>query len=350
MNQQYDVLSFGEAMVRFTAPDHMRLGQSDNMSLAVTAAELSVAVNIATLGLKTAWVSKLVDTWSGQYILGKGRSRAVDMSNVVMVPFDGVGRTRNGLSFIEVGIGPRASRMVYDRGHSAISKIQPGDIDWEELMPKTKWFHTTGITTALSDTLAAEVVTAMKAAKKHGVKISMDLNYRSTLWSKEKAQQVIKTVLPYIDVLIGNEEDFETCLGIKAEGTSQNFSKINPESYRSVAEKAMAMYPNVELVATTLRDAKTGLLNDWQTAMLYKGGFYISRKYENLEIEDRIGGGDSFASAMIYGCIMEKEPQEMIDFAAAYSALCHGFLGDWNWATKEEAEGVMKGGSARVKR
>ena len=350
MDKQYDVMSFGEAMVRFTAPDHARLEQANSLQLAVSAAELSVAVNTSRLGLKTAWVSKLVDTWSGRYIIGKAREQGVDMSHVVLVPYDGIGRIRNGFAFIEVGIGPRASRMVYDRGHSAISQIKSGDMNWDELLPKTKWFHTTGITTALSDGLAEEAVAALKAAKKYGVKTSLDLNFRSTLWKVEKAQKVFKNVLPYIDVLLGNEEDFETCLGIKADGTSDNFSAINPQSYENVAKKAMEQYPGIEMVATTLRDAKTGLLNDWQTAMLYKGNFYVSRKYENMEIQDRIGGGDSFASALIYGCIVNKQPQEMIDFAGAYSALCHGFMGDWNWATKEEAESVMKGGSARVKR
>ena len=350
MDKKYDVMSFGEAMVRFTAPDHMRLEQASNLQMAVSAAELSVAVNTSKLGLKTTWISKLVNTWSGQYVLGKGREHGVDMSNIVMVPYDGIGGIRNGFAFIEVGIGPRASRMLYDRGHSAISYIKPGDIKWDDLLSKTKWFHTTGITTALSDALAEETLTAVKAAKRNKVKTSLDLNFRSTLWSADKAQKVLKNILPYIDVLIGNEEDFETCLGIKADGASKNFSKIDPQSYEGVAKKAMQMYPGIELVGTTLRDAKTGLLNDWQTAMLYKGQFFTSRKYENLEIVDRIGGGDSFASALIYGCITEKEPQELIDFAAAYSALCHGFSGDWNWATKEEAENVMKGGNARVKR
>lgn len=337
-------------MVRLTAQDHMRLEQASSLDISVSAAELSVAVNTSRLGLKTAWVSKLVNTWSGRYIIGKAREHGVDMSNVVMVPYDGIGKTRNGLAFIEVGIGPRASKMIYDRGHSAISQVRPKDINWEELIPKTKWFHTTGITTALSDNLAEEVLAALKTAKKYGIKTSMDLNYRSTLWKPEKAQSVLKDTLPYIDVLLGNEEDFETCLGIKADGTSSDFSKIDPLSYKNVAEKAMKLYPEIGLVATTLRDAKTGLLNDWQTAMLWKGDFYVSRKFENLEIQDRIGGGDSFSSALIYGCLTNKEPQEMIDFAASYSALCHGFKGDWNWAYKEEAERVMKGGSARVQR
>jgi 2-dehydro-3-deoxygluconokinase len=160
----------------------------------------------------------------------------------------------------------------------------------------------------------------------------------------------MKSVIPLIDVLIGNEEDFEKMLGIKAEGVSNNYSKINPENYKFVAEKIIQSYPNIEIVGTTLRDAKTGLLNDWQTVMLCHGDFYISKKYDDLEIVDRTGGGDSFASALIYCIMKEKEPREAIEFSAAYSALCHGFLGDWNWATEIEVESVMRGGSARVKR
>lgn len=349
-DKKYDVLSFGEAMVRLTAPDHERLEQANFLNLAISAAELSVAVNISNLGLRTSWISKLVDTWSGRYIIERARGQGVDMSNVITVPFDGVGWTRNGLCFIEIGIGPRASRMLYDRGYSAISKIQPGEIEWEKIMSQTSWFHTTGISTALSENVANEVIVALKIAKKFRVKTSFDLNFRSTLWNSEKAKEVIKQVMPYIDVLIGNEEDFEKCLGITAEGTTENYSNINPLGYEAVARKLIQAYPNIELVGTTLRNAKTALLNDWQTAILYKGKYYLSRKYENLEIMDRIGGGDSFASALIYCCIVGKEAQEIIDFSAAYSALCHGFMGDWNWATREEAENVMKGGSARIKR
>ena len=350
MKKQYDLMTFGEAMVRFTAPEYMRLEQSNALNLAITGAELSVAVNNAKLGLKTAWVSKLVDTWSGKYMLDKARGQGVDLSNCIWVPYDGTGRVRNALSFIEVGIGPRASRMLYDRGHSAISMVDQDEFDWDALMDKTGWFHTTGITTALSDALVDQVIKAFKAANKKGVTVSFDLNFRSTLWDSAKAQTVLKDVIPYVNVLIGNEEDFEKCLGIKAEGTTENFSKISPKSYEKVARKAMEMYPGVKIVATTLRDARTGLLNDWQAAMVYGERFYISKKYEGLEIVDRIGGGDSFASALIYCFTGEKHPQEIIDFSAAYSALCHGFMGDWNWATKQEAESAMKGGSARVKR
>jgi len=316
--------------------------------MAIAAAELNVMVNLSRLGLKTAWISKLVDIWSGQYILNKAREHGVDVSNVILTPFDGMGRVRNGLCFLEIGVGPRPSKQIYDRGHSAISMINAGDINWEAILPQTRWFHTTGITTAISENAANETISALEVAKKLKVKTSFDLNFRSTLWSADKAQEVMKSVIPLIDVLIGNEEDFEKMLGIKAEGVSSNYSKINPENYKFVAEKVISSYPNIEVIGTTLRDAKTGLLNDWQTVMLYHKDFYISKKYENLEIVDRTGGGDSFASALIYCIMKDKAPQEAIEFSAAYSALCHGFLGDWNWATIKEVENVMKGGSARV--
>jgi 2-dehydro-3-deoxygluconokinase len=348
--KKYDIVGFGEAMVRLTAPDHARLEQASHLHIAIAAAELNVTVNTSRLGLKTAWVSKLVDIWSGQYIINKGREHGVDMSGVKLLPFDGKGTVRNGLCYLEVGIGPRASKQIYDRAHSAISQIKPGDLDWESILSQTKWFHTTGITTAISESAANEAVTSLKIAKKLGVTTSFDLNFRSTLWSSEKAKETMKKVMPYVDVIIGNEEDFEKMLGIKADGASEHYSELDPENYKTVAAKVVKEYPNVQVVGTTLRNAKTALLNDWQTVMLYKGEFFKSRKYENLEVWDRTGGGDSFASALI-ACMLEgRAPQEAIEFSAAYSALCHGFLGDWNWATRAEAEKVMKGGSARVVR
>jgi len=347
-DKKFDLLGFGEAMVRLTAPDHQRLEQSSHLHIAIAAAELNCSVNVSRLGLKTAWVSKLVDIWSGQYIINKGREHGVDMSGVKLLPFDGKGTVRNGLCYLEVGIGPRASKQIYDRAHSAISRIQPGDINWEETLKHTRWFHTTGITTAISDNAAAEAVTSLKMAKKLGVTTSFDLNFRSTLWTSDKAKVVMKEVMPYVDVIIGNEEDFEKMLGIKADGGTEAYADLDPEKYKIVANKVTELYPNVQAVGTTLRHVKTALLNDWQTVMLYKGGFYVSRKYENLEVWDRTGGGDSFASALICSMLEGRDPQETIEFSAAYSALCHGFMGDWNWATRDEAEKVMKGGSARV--
>ena len=348
MAKQFDMLGFGEAMVRFSPMHHLRLEQAAELRLAIAAAELNVAVNVSHLGLKTKWVSKMVDTWSGHYVINNGRAHGVDMNDVHLVPFDGRGNVRNGLCFVEIGVGPRPNRQIYDRGHSAINTVEEGEFDWKALLSQTRWYHNTGITTALSEVAIREVVTSMKAAKEVGVTNSFDLNFRSTLWGAEAAQKVMKDVMPYVDVIIGNEEDFEKMLGIKADRTGDGYSKLDPESYRAVAEKVCAKYPNVRAVGTTLREAKTGLLNDWQTVMLYEGGFYTSRKYDDLEIVDRTGGGDSFASAIIYSMLTDQDPQYAIDLAGGYSALCHGYFGDWNWATKEEAERAAQGGAARV--
>ena len=353
---KYDFMSFGEPNIRLTPPGHDRLGQSESLQLGIAAAELNCCVNISNMSierllptLKTAYVTKLVDNWTGQYIVNRARMYGVDMSNVVVEPFDKIGRTRNGLAFIEVGIGPRPSYQIYDRGHSALSKIQPGDIDWKKVLD-TRWFHTTGIVTALGEHTATEVVAALKAAKENGATTSYDLNYRSTLWSKEAAREAASAIMPYVDVILGNEEDFDTMLGIRAEGTDANFSSIDPESYRKVAEKVMETYPHIQAVGTSLREVKTACLNNWQTCVMTKNGFFVSRKYEDIEILDRVGGGDSFASALIWGFLEGHGEQEIIDYAAAYSALCHTIRNDWNLVTREEAYALARGGSARVKR
>lgn len=353
---KYDFMSFGEPNIRMTPPNHDRLGQAEELHLGIAAAELNCCVNISNLSverllpkLKTAYVTKLVDNWTGSYIVKHARMHGVDMSNVVVEPFDKIGRTRNGLAFVEVGIGPRASYQIYDRGHTALSKIQPGDIDWKNILD-TRWFHTTGIVTALGEHTATEVLAALKAAKENGATTSYDLNYRSTLWSKEDARAAAETLMPYIDVILGNEEDFDTMLGIKADNTDENFSSIDPQSYRKVAEKVMEKYPHVRAVGTSLREVKTALLNNWQGCMMTKNGFFVSRKYENIEINDRVGGGDSFASGMIWSMLEGRDEQNTIDFATAYSALCHTIRNDWNLVTREEAEALAGGGSARVKR
>ena len=352
MAERFDLVGFGEAMVRFNPPEHIRLEQAQYLNLAIAAAELNVCVNTSTLGIRTKWVSKLCDTWSGKYIINKGREHNVNMDDVIVEQYDGSGRkARNGLCFIEIGIGPRASRQIYDRGHSAISQIREGEIDWKKVFENAGWFHTTGITCAISPQGAAEAVRSLKIAKECGLTTSFDLNFRSTLWTPAQAQEAMAKAMPYIDVLIGNEEDFETMLGIKADETTQTYSKLDPMNYKAVAQKVCQRYPNVKTVGTTLREVKTATVNDWRTVVYHNGEYYVSKKYENLEIYDRTGGGDSFASALIYSLITgEFTGQDMIEFSAAYSALCHGFMGDWNWAYKEEAVSVMKGGSARVKR
>jgi 2-dehydro-3-deoxygluconokinase len=354
---KYDFMSFGEAMVRFTPPGHDRFGQAEVLELGIAAAELNCCVNISNLSrillkptMKTGFVTKLVDAWDGDYIIKHAQMHGVDMSNVVVSPYDKIGRNgRNGKCFIEVGIGPRPSYQGYDRGHSAVSRIAPGDIDWAKVLD-TRWFHTTGIVTAVGEHTATEVEAALKAAKQNGATTSYDLNYRYTLWSKEAARAAMVRLMPYIDVIIGNEDDFAAMLGIHADGVDANYSSIDPECYRGMATKVMAQYPNVIAVGTSLREVKSALLNNWQVVLMTKNGYFVSRKYNDVEIYDRVGGGDSFASAVIWGMLQDKPEQEIIDFAGAYSALCHTIRNDWNLVTNEEAYDVMRGGSARVKR
>lgn len=346
----YDVICFGEAMIRLSSPSYQRLEQATSLDLQVGGGEYNVAVGCSHLGLRTAWVSRLVDNWTGWLIRNKAREHGVDSSHIVWTKFDGVGLERNGFYHLEVGVGPRASAVTYDRGHSAISHIRPGEVDWPSLFGGAKWFHVSGITPALSDSCAAVTLEALEAASSAGVTTSYDLNYRGKLWSSDKARATTRQFMPHIKVLIGNEEDFEKVLGLKASGTSEEYDQLDPESYKDVARKAVELYPNVQKVGTTLRVAKTGLLNDWRT-LLYDGSdFYLSRVYPNLEIVDRVGGGDAFSAGIVYSSLSGKSPQETVDFAGAYSALAHTFPGDVNWATQAEVAAAMKGGGARIRR
>ena len=346
----HDLVTFGEAMIRLSSPNHTRLEQTATLDVCAGGAEWNVACNGARLGLSTAWVSRLVDNWTGRYIAGKAREHGVDVSHVVWEPFDGVGHLRNGFYHLEVGAGPRASAVTYDRGHTAISQCAPEMIDWPAVLTETRWLHISGITSALSPVVAETVIAAFTAAGQLGVATSYDLNFRGKLWSPEEARAVTARIAPLVDVLIGNEEDFDTCLGFSAGGTGENYSTLDPESYKTVAREVMATYPNVEIIGTTLRKATTGLLNDWRTLVYDGAEFHLSRIYENLELVDRVGGGDSFSSGLIFSLLGGKTAGEACEFAAAYSALAHTFPGDMNWATAAEAEKIIAGGGARISR
>jgi len=350
MAEDYDLVTFGEAMVRLSSSNHMRLEAASQLDVSVGGAEWNVAVNAAGLGLRSAWVSRLVDVWSGRLIANTARAHGVDVANVIWVDFDGVGRVRNGFYHLEIGAGPRASTVTYDRGHTAISQMTADMIDWRALLARTRWLHVSGITPALSETLAETVVEAFGVAAEIGVRTSYDLNYRSKLWTPQRAQAANERIVPHVAVLIGNEEDFEKCLGLAAKGTGAGYSKLDPESYKKVAAEVVKRYPNVQIVGTTLRDAKTGLLNDWRCLLFDGEQFHLSRTYENLEIVDRVGGGDSFAAGLIFSLLNDRTPAEACEFAAAYSALAHTFPGDLNWATCAEAMKVMEGGGARISR
>jgi 2-dehydro-3-deoxygluconokinase len=274
----------------------------------------------------------------------------VDVSNVLWEAFDGVGWVRNGFYALEVGAGPRAAAVTYDRGHTAISRMTPDMADWSAILDGARWLHVSGITPALSETLAETVVHAFRTAAEKGVRTSYDLNFRGKLWSAERAREVNARIVPHVKVLIGNEEDFEKCLGIAAQGTDQTYSKLDPESYKQVVREAVEQFDNVEMVGTTLRQVTSALLNDWRTLLFDGETFHLSQVYENLEIVDRVGGGDSFAAGLICSLLEGKAPAEANEFAAAYSALAHTFPGDMNWATRAEAEKVAAGAGARISR
>jgi len=277
----------------------------------------------------------------------------MDISEVVWAPYDGVGKAdRVGLNFTEVGIGVRASVTMYDRGHSAASHMKPGEVDWKRIFSErgARWFHTGGIFTALSESCADVVKEAMRAAHEAGTIVSYDLNFRSKLWTSEQAIATTKDLVQYIDVLIGNEEDFQKVLGFRVEGTDEHLKKLPIEGYKSMVKRVVAEYPHIQAVGTTLREVLSGLLNNWSAILYYDGEFYQSVRYENLEIEDRVGGGDGFCSGAVFGMLNGKEPQDCVNLGAAHGALLQSTRGDTSMITLDELMHVFKGGSARIKR
>ena len=308
-------------------------------------------------GMDTAVVTALADNPVGRLVQDLIYQGGVDQSHVKWVPYDGVGRTvRNGLNFTERGFGVRGAVGCSDRGHTAISQLKAGDIDWNEIF-KTKgsrWFHTGGILAALSESTPAVAKEAMTAAKGNGTVVSYDLNYRESLWKaiggKKRATEVNRELVKLVDVLIGNEEDFTAALGFEVEGVDENLSKLDVENFRRMIERVISEFPNLKAVATTLRNAKTASINDWGAVCYYDGKLYRATTRENLEIYDRIGGGDSFASGLIYGFLMNRGPQWSVECGAAHGALAMTTPGDTTMATLSEVEKLMKGGSARVAR
>src|SRR5207249_2128053 len=270
---------------------------------------------------------------------------------------DGIGRTvRNGLNFTERGFGIRGAVGNPDRGNTAASQLKPGDIDWDHIFGKlgVRWFHTGGIFAALSASTAELTVEAVKAANKHGTIVSYDLNYRPSLWKsiggQKKAQEVNREIAKYVDVMIGNEEDFTASLGFQVEGADEHLLHIDVTAFKKMIETAVRAYPNFKVTATTLRAAKTATINDWAAICWMDGRFCQSRQYPDLEILDRVGGGDSFASGLIYGLMTTGDPQKAVEYGAAHGALAMTTPGDTSMAWKNEVEKLMKGGGARVQR
>lgn len=349
---RYDLLSLGECMVRLSPPGHGRIEFSPTLEVWVGGGEYNVAYALARLGMRTGFLSRLPDNPVGRIILNHGRAVGVDMSNVLICKYDGVGKAdRVGLNFTEVGTGVRGSVTLYDRGHSAAMNLKPGMIDFKRVFAQgVRWLHTGGIFTALSDGTAAVCREALVAAKEAGTIVSYDLNFRSKLWSSARAQEVTRELVPHVDCLIGNEEDFQKVLGFEVEGVDEHLSALDTTAYKRMVEKVVKTWPNVKVVGTTLREVKSGLVNNWSAILWHEGRFYESRRYDNLEIEDRVGGGDGFSSGFAFGFLNGKTPQECVDLGAAHGALLQTTRGDSSQIDLEELTHVFKGGSARIKR
>ncbi|MFQ5603012.1 MAG: sugar kinase [bacterium] len=350
---ELDLLSLGECMIRLSPPGHQRIELTPYFEAYAGGGEYNVAYALSRYGLRTGWISRLVDNPLGRFIQNHARASGMDLSEVVWAPYDGVGKAdRIGLNFTEVGMGVRASVTMYDRGHSAAANMKPGEIDWQRIFTErgVRWFHLGGIFTALSDGCAEVAREAMQAAHQAGTVVSYDLNFRSKLWSSEKAIQTTKQLAPYINVLIGNEEDFQKVLGFEVKGTDESFKALPVENYKRMVSEVVQTYPNIQAVGTTLREVVSGLRNNWSAILFYDGQFYESVRYENLEIEDRVGGGDGFCSGMIYGFVNGMTPQECANLGAAHGALLQSTRGDTSMVTFDEVRHVMKGGSARIKR
>jgi 2-dehydro-3-deoxygluconokinase len=354
---RWDIVSLGEVMLRLD-PGDGRVHTARSFRVWEGGGEYNVARGLSRcFRLRAAVVTALADNAVGRLVEDLIFQGGVDQSHLLWRVYDGVGReTRNGLNFTERGFGVRAALGCSDRGHTAVSQLRPGEIDWEKIFGAegARWFHTGGIFCALSETTPEVAREAMLAAKRHGTVVSYDLNYRDSLWKsiggRARAREVNRELAPLVDVMIGNEEDFTACLGLEVEGLDEHHSKLDVANFRAMIERAVSEFPNFKVVATTLRNAKTATVNDWG-AVAYAGGkLYQSQTREDLEIYDRVGGGDSFASGLVYGLMEGRGAQWAVECGAAHGALAMTTPGDTTTATLAEVERVMRGGTARVAR
>lgn len=354
---QYDLLSLGEVMLRLD-PGEGRIHTTRFFRVWEGGGEYNVARGLRRcFGLRTAIATAFADNPVGRLIEDFILQGGVDVALVKWVPYDGIGRTvRNGLNFTERGFGIRGAVGCSDRGHTAASQLKRGDFDWERIFGEmgVRWFHTGGIFAALSATTPEVILEAMSVAKKHGTIISYDLNYRPSLWKaiggKERAQAVNQEIARYVDVMLGNEEDFTACLGFEVEGVDENLTELEVVSFKKMIERVVRAYPNFQAAATTLRSVRSATVNDWGAIAWVDGEFYEAPHRPALEILDRVGGGDSFASGFIYGLMELQNPQKAVAYGAAHGALAMTTPGDTSMATLAEVEKIVAGGSARVVR
>lgn len=353
----FDMISLGEVMLRLD-PGEGRIRNARQFTAWEGGGEYNVARGLRRcFGLRTAIVTALAENDIGYLVEDFILQGGVDTRFIKWVPYDGIGRTvRNGINFTERGYGVRGALGVSDRANTAISKIVPADFDWEYIFGSlgVRWLHTGGIFAALSETTADTVIEAVKIAKKHGTIVSYDLNYRPSLWNaiggKVKCQAVNKTIAPFIDVMIGNEEDFTACLGLEIKGGDEHLKEVKHDNYEKMIEKASLVYPNFKVIGNTLRSVHSATDNDWSALAWHDGKIYKSKQYKHLEILDRVGGGDSFASGLIYGLMTGDNVEQAVNYGAAHGALAMTTPGDTSMARLKEVENLMGGGSARVQR
>lgn len=354
---RWDILSLGEVMLRFD-PGEGRIHTARQFNVWEGGGEYNVGRGLRRcFGLRAGIATALADNAVGRLVEDFILQGGVDTSLIRWVPYDGVGRTvRNGLNFTERGFGVRAAAGCSDRGHTAISQTKRGDFIWEEIFGSqngSRWFHTGGIFAALSESTVLVAAEAMDAARKFGTPISYDLNYRDSLWKsiggKAKAQEVNREMVQKVDLLLGNEEDFSAMLGIELEGVTDDFKELPIASYEKMLRKVAAAYPNLKLIATTLRTAHTASRNAWGAIAIYQDQI-VHVAQRNIDILDRVGGGDSFASGLIYGIITGRPLEWAVRCGVAHGALAMSTPGDTSMVTRAEVERVMKGSSARIER
>lgn len=343
------IVTFGEIMLRLATPDYLRFNQSDKLNATFGGGEANVAVSLANYGLNASFVTRLPKNDIARACVMDLRKYGVDTSDIIY------GGERLGIYFLETGAVARASKVVYDRAHSAISEIKPGMINWDEALKGASWFHWTGITPAISQGAADACLEAIQAANRLGVPVSCDLNYRKNLWNYGKSvSEVMPALVAGCDVILGNEEDAEKVFGIKPEGfdVAQTEGEVNAAEFESVCTQLMAKFPRAKKVIITLRGSINANHNTWGGVLYTEGKLYQSRRYDITHIVDRVGGGDSFMGGLIYGLITwPADAQKALDFAVAASCLKHTVYGDYNQVTVEEVEKLMSGdASGRVSR
>jgi 2-dehydro-3-deoxygluconokinase len=354
---RFDLAALGEVMLRFD-PGEGRIRCAREFKVWEGGGEYNVARSLRRcFGLRTAICTALADNDVGRLLEDFLLQGGVDTNWIKWVPYDGVGRTvRNGLNFTERGFGVRGAVGIPDRGHTAASQLKPGDFDWDRLFGElgVRWFHTGGIFAALSDTTPRLVIEAVQKAKQHGTIVSYDLNYRPSLWKsiggQARAREVNREIARHVDVILGNEEDFTACLGLEVDGTDENLVELNVSAFKRMIQAALTTYPNLKLVATTLRAVKSATRNDWSAVCWMDGQFHESQRYVDLEVLDRVGSGDSFASGLIYSLMTTGDPERAVHCGAAHGALVMTTPGDTSMATKSEVDKLMRGRSARVER